>query len=171
MVPHRFVQFAFAAFAVAAPARLGAQASASADSARPAILAVVDSALSAITAGNFSGLADLMLPEAQIYSARTRDGMVGYRMRTAAGERTTSSATGYVERGFDAEIRVSGPVAVVWLPYDLYAGGRWSHCGVDVFTVVRVESSWRIANLTYSVEQPPACRPHPKGPPPGMRAP
>ena len=146
------------------------ETSRSVDPVRAAVLAVVDSALSAITAGNFAGLADLMLPEAQIYSARVREGQ-SYRMRTAAQDRTNPPSMKFVERGFDPEVRVAGPVAVVWLPYDIYAGGVWSHCGVDVFTLVQAKSSWRIANLTYSVEQPPACRPHPEGPPPGMKAP
>ncbi|MEO6444105.1 MAG: hypothetical protein ABIZ91_11920 [Gemmatimonadaceae bacterium] len=110
-----------------------------------------------------------MLPEAQIYSARQREGQILYRMRTANEERNTPPGAAIAERGFDAEIHVSGPVAVVWLPYDLYAGGRWSHCGVDVFTLIQVAGAWRIANLSYSVEQPPACREHPAGPPAGLR--
>jgi hypothetical protein len=138
---------------------------------RAAILAVVDSALSFITTGKYAALADLMLPEAQIYSAREREGAIQYRMRTAAQERHRLAGAAVVERGFDAEVRVSGPVAVVWLPYDLYAEGRWSHCGIDIFTMVRVGEAWRIGNLTYSVEQPPACRQHPAGPPPGNRSP
>jgi hypothetical protein len=138
---------------------------------RAAILAVVDSALNFITTGKYAALADLMLPEAQIYSAREREGVVQYRMRTAAEERQRPAGAAIVERGFDSEVRLSGPVAVVWLPYDLYAGGRWSHCGIDIFTMVRVGEAWRIGNLTYSVEQPPACRQHPAGPPPGIQSP
>jgi hypothetical protein len=57
------------------------------------------------------------------------------------------------------------------LPYDLWAEGKWSHCGVDQFTLVRVGTTWRIVNLTYSVEQPPVCRMHPDGPPPGYKPP
>lgn len=138
---------------------------------RAAILAVVDSALNFITTGQYAALADLMLPEAQIYSARDREGAIQYRMRTAAQERQRLAGAAVVERGFDSEVRLSGPVAVVWLPYDLYAGGRWSHCGIDIFTLVRVGEAWRIGNLTYSVEQPPACRQHPAGPPPGVQSP
>ncbi len=138
---------------------------------RAAILAVVDSALNFITTGKYAALADLMLPEAQIYSAREHEGAIQYRMRTAAQERQRPAGAAIVERGFDSEVRLSGPIAVVWLPYDLYAGGRWSHCGIDIFTLVRVGEAWRIGNLTYSVEQPPACRQHPAGPPPGMQSP
>jgi hypothetical protein len=54
---------------------------------------------------------------------------------------------------------------MVWLPYDLYLDGKWSHCGVDVFTLVRQEGAWRIATMAWSAEQPPVCEPHPDGPP------
>jgi hypothetical protein len=72
-----------------------------------------------------------------------------------------------VERGFDPEVMLSGHLAMVWLPYDLYVDGAWSHCGVDVFTLFRTAEGWRIAAVPYSIEQPPACRPHPDGPPGG----
>ena len=54
---------------------------------------------------------------------------------------------------------------MVWLPYDLYVDGEWSHCGVDTFTLVHTEAGWRIASMAWSVGQPPACQPHPDGPP------
>ncbi len=56
-------------------------------------------------------------------------------------------------------------VAQVWMPYDLYLGDKWSHCGVDTFTLMKSEGRWRVAALVYTIEQPPACRPHPAGPP------
>lgn len=134
-------------------------------------MAVVDSALDAINAGNLIALADLMLPEAQMYPAREREGKGTYNLRTAADLRARAEWPPIIERGFDAEVRASGTVAMVWLPYDLYAADKWSHCGVDVFTLVRAGTVWRIANLTYSIEQPPACRTHPSGPPAGLKAP
>ena len=61
--------------------------------------------------------------------------------------------------------RVNGPVATVWYPYDLYVDGQWSHCGVDVFTLIRTDGQWRIATMSWSAVQPPACEKHPDGPP------
>lgn len=138
---------------------------------RVAIMAVVDSALAFITSGNSIGLTDLMLPEAQVYSSRQRDGRWEYAMRTYDANRTRTGGAPVVERGFSPEVRISGPIAMVWLPYDIYVNKAWSHCGVDVFTMLRTGTAWRIVNLSYSVEQPPACLPHPSGPPSGMKAP
>jgi hypothetical protein len=62
---------------------------------------------------------------------------------------------------------VQGHLAMVWLPYDFYQNGQWSHCGVNAFILLRRPEGWRIASIAWTVEQPPACRPHPEGPPAG----
>jgi hypothetical protein len=136
---------------------------ASAESARA--LAVADSALAMITKGDFVALTDLMLPEAVLFPTGTRDGVTRYRVRTRAEERSNAPKVKITERGFRPEVRVNGPVAMVWYPYDLYLDGKWSHCGVDIFTLVRHEGAWRIATMAWSAEQPPVCEKHPDGPP------
>jgi hypothetical protein len=66
-------------------------------------------------------------------------------------------------------VRVNGPLAMVWYPYDLYRDGKWSHCGVDALTLIKHEGRWRIATFAFSTEQPPVCEKHPDGPPPGAK--
>lgn len=135
------------------------------------ILAVVDSAFATINAGTFEKLSDLMVSEGRVFRVRVADGIAQYTTRTTAEQRAIGPLPAIVERGFAPEVRIAGPIAMVWLPYDLYADGKWSHCGVDIFTLVRSGNAWRIANLTYSVEQPPQCRVHPSGPPAGLKVP
>jgi hypothetical protein len=136
-----------------------------------AALAVADSALAAISRGDKTGFTDLMLPEGVFFPTSTRDGVTLYRVRTRAEQRASTSKVVVTERGFQPEVRVNGPLAMVWYPYDLYRDGKWSHCGVDVFTLIRNEGHWRIAVMSWSAEQPPVCRPHPDGPPPGATRP
>ena len=132
--------------------------------ARSAVIAVADSALAAITRGDVVALTDLMVPEAVMFPTSTRNGVTTYRVRTRDAQRK-ASMTGLVERGFAPQAMVNGGVAMVWMPYDLYINGAWSHCGVDVFTLVKSIGTWRIASLTWSAEQPPVCDTHPAGPP------
>lgn len=155
--PHLGATSFLAAAIFAAPAR----AQDPADRAR--VLAVVDSALAAINRGDVVALTDLMIPEAVTARVRAEDGR--YRVRTRAEERAAAPAGTVVERGFRPQVHLSGPLAVVWLPYDLYLDGQWSHCGVDTFTLIRTGGAWRIAAMAWSVEQPPACERHPDGPP------
>ncbi|MBK8247806.1 MAG: nuclear transport factor 2 family protein [Gemmatimonadetes bacterium] len=133
--------------------------------ARTAVIALADSALSAITRGDVVALTDLMVPEAVMFPTSTRDGVTTYRARTRESQRG-APIQGVVERGFRPEAMVNGGVAMVWLPYDLYRNGAWSHCGVDVFTFVKTDGKWRIASMAWSAEQPPVCEKHPSGPPP-----
>lgn len=44
-------------------------------------------------------------------------------------------------------IRVDGPLAIVWTPYHFYYNGRFSHCGVNSFQLVRFEGVWKIQYL------------------------
>jgi hypothetical protein len=127
------------------------------------VLQVVEAALQAITDEDMVALTDLMLDGAVVWSV-TDDGVVP---RTRAEEREMRIAEDFVERGFDPEVRRTGNLATVWIPYDFHVNGAWSHCGVDTFTLVRVEGTWRIAGMAWTVEQPPACRAHPDGPPGG----
>ena len=142
-------------------------ASAQEGAAPTAVLAVADAALAAITRGDMTAFTDLMLPEAILFPTSTREGVTRYRVRTRAEERASAPRATVTERGFRPDVRVSGPLAMVWYPYDLYLDGKWSHCGVDVFTLIRHERRWRIAAMAWSAEQPPACEKHPDGPPTG----
>lgn len=69
------------------------------------------------------------------------------------------------ERMFDAEVRISGDLAMVWTPYDFYVGETLSHCGADVFVLVRKDEAWRVTGLSWTRQQPPECELHPDGPP------
>jgi hypothetical protein len=132
---------------------------------RATVLAIADSALAAITRGDQIALTDLMVPDAMMFPTQTRNGVSMAAARTRAAARA-EPMKGYVERGFAPQVMVSGGVAMVWMPYDFYLNGSFSHCGVDVFTLVQHKGVWRIASLAWSAEQPPACQKHPSGPPP-----
>lgn len=134
---------------------------------RVAVLAVTDSALAAITRSDFIAFTDFMLDSAVIFTAAERDGQVRVGFRRRAQDRAAVIAGTLTERGFRPVVHVSGPLAVVWLPYDFYRNGAWSHCGIDAFTLVKADGRWRIATLAYTVAQPPACEPHPDGAPAG----
>jgi len=131
-------------------------------------LAVVEASLEALSNEDMVAFTDFMIEEAVTLRVAERDGEVRYAFRTRAEWRANSPGVDVVERGFDPEVLVSGPLAVVWLPYDIYIDGEWSHCGVDVATLVRIDGDWKIATLSWTAEQPPACQRHPDGPPSGI---
>lgn len=44
-------------------------------------------------------------------------------------------------------IKIDGPLAIVWTPYKFYFDGKFSHCGVNSFQLVRLNGQWKIQYL------------------------
>jgi hypothetical protein len=44
-------------------------------------------------------------------------------------------------------IKIDGPLAVVWTPYKFFYAGKFSHCGVNSFQLVRINGRWKIQFL------------------------
>jgi hypothetical protein len=57
------------------------------------------------------------------------------------------------EVALDFEIRIDNKIAMAWVPYEFYVEDTFSHCGIDVFTLFRVEGNWKIATAAYSVQK------------------
>lgn len=51
------------------------------------------------------------------------------------------------ERIVFESIKIDGPLAAVWTPYQFYYAGKFSHCGVDAFHLVRINGAWKIQYL------------------------
>lgn len=51
------------------------------------------------------------------------------------------------EKLYDVEVRVDGTMAMAWTPYRFYLGERFSHCGVNQFTLVRTADGWKILQI------------------------
>lgn len=130
-----------------------------------AVIAVADSVLAALTGSDGATLARLTLDSAIVGGAGLRNGAERLTLRSMSLYINRADTTTFTERGFEATSRVQDRVAQVWMPYDLYIGTKWSHCGIDTFTLMKRDGRWRVAALIYTIEQPPACRRHPAGPP------
>lgn len=53
----------------------------------------------------------------------------------------------YDERIEFEVIRTDGDLAMAWTPYRFYAGKQFSHCGVNLFQLVRSASGWKIMSI------------------------
>lgn len=136
---------------------------------REAILAAVQGIFDALATGDGEILREIMHPDVLMHSVE----------RAADGARSSSTSTRdqliarlegseqvLTERMWDAEVRVSGDLAMVWTPYDFYVGDELSHCGADALLLTRNDDeSWKIIALSWTRLQPPTCELHPDGPP------
>ncbi len=58
------------------------------------------------------------------------------------------------ERNSIGSIQVSGPMAVVWCPYEFYMDGKFSHKGVNSITLIKSgKEGWKICGLIDTREK------------------
>jgi hypothetical protein len=171
--PGRLVVTLAGAAALAGP--LGAQESDMARSQRQiedraAVLETVRELFRALGSRDLARIEELHLPQALTVTSRSAGESEYPAVRTVPEvlESIGSVTVPMLERMWDAEVRVDGDIASVWTPYDFWVDGSFSHCGHDAVHLVRVNGSWRISAVTYTVAQPPECRTHPDGPPAGI---
>lgn len=55
------------------------------------------------------------------------------------------------ERG--VVVQIQGKIATVWAPYDLWVNNSYSHCGIDMFNLLKTTTGWKIASLAFTIEK------------------
>lgn len=151
---------------LALPTSASAQAASASDSA--AVISVVQRLFDAMATRDTVAARALLLPGARVVSIRSGAATTMPRVQsdTAFVRSLGSARDALIERMWNPQVRVHGSLAELWTPYDFHLGGRFSHCGVDSFTLVRGPNGWLIAGIAYTVE-PTGCAPSPLGPPKG----
>jgi hypothetical protein len=149
-----FRRLALATALALVPAAMDAQAApapaAPAADERPAVLAVVKALFDGMRAGDSAAVRAVFHPAAQLTTALVRAGTPVLEVDSLV---TFLRAVGtphditWDERTHDEEVRIDGTLAQVWAPYEFWAGPKFSHCGVDAFTLAKTTAGWRIIAL------------------------
>jgi hypothetical protein len=79
-------------------------------------------------------------------------------------DRLSSSKDNWLERMWSRKIQEHNAIATVWGEYDFHLNGKFTHCGIDTFTLVKTNGEWRIAALVFTRETS-GCPASPMGPP------
>lgn len=141
-----------------APAITDAQGTADRDQ----VLKTVQAFFDTMTAKDVEGARKILMPQGRFHAVRMRDGNVRsfsneeYLADLQAAKRTMR------ERIWNPEVRVRGAIATVWTPYDFWIDGKYSHCGIDAFDLVKTDEGWKLAGGSYTLEE--KCEPSPLGP-------
>lgn len=132
-----------------------------------AVLTAVERFFETMTDKDAIGARAVLDPEGDFVSVRWTDAGEAVVRRTSNRDYLQSlpgeTATN-LERVWDSDVRIHGPIAVVWTPYDFHIDGTFSHCGMDVFNLLRTDEGWVITGGMYTVERA-GCAPSPLGPP------
>ena len=96
----------------------------------------------------------LVFANAQIWTVRNQNDTLKNSMRSFADDMKKLIAMNTViqEHPLSFDIKIHNDIAIAWVPYTLSLSGKYSHCGVDVFTLIKTNEGWKIVNATYSVE-------------------
>lgn len=59
----------------------------------------------------------------------------------------------YKETMTNPKVLIHDRIAVLWADYKFYRDGKFSHCGVDAFSLIKTDDGWKIAGVIYTVEK------------------
>ena len=133
---------------------------------RDQVIAAVQGFFDAMATRDPALAARVLMTDGRLYSTREQDGKPVVRSQAfeafIAG--LSKGTSKQLERMWDPEVKIHGPIATLWTRYDFYTDGKFSHCGIDAFNLVKTPEGWKVAGGAYTVERT-NCPPSPLGPP------
>jgi hypothetical protein len=122
-----------------------------------AILTIVDRFMSAVSTNDSKAMAQLHVEGAVHIGVGTNaSGGTTVNRRMVTPNDGKPSVSVRRERYWDPIVHVRGSIATVWTPYEFWRDGKTTHCGIDVFNMLKQDGVWRIVNAMWTVE-PDAC--------------
>ena len=133
---------------------------------RAQVMAVVHKLFEGMAARDAAAIADTMMADARIIAAQDKIGAA--RTRDDFAERIRANESQIVERMWKPTVLVRGRIAMLWADYDVHVGGKFNHCGIDSFMLLKTDAGWKISQVEYTSETQ-NCKPSPLGPLSGKR--
>jgi hypothetical protein len=119
-----------------------------AQTAEDSVKAVINKMFTAMKDADGPGLKSCFADSAIMQTiARTKEGKTIIRNDGTAGfiDFVSKQTPGAADERISFEtIRIDGPLAMAWTPYNFYFNGQFSHCGVNSFQLVRISGEWKI---------------------------
>ena len=126
---------------------LGLSAQKTEDSVKAAVTLLFDGMRAADAAAIQNAFADSAILQT---IARTKEGKLFIRnesVKDFAGQIAKLPKDSADERIVFETIKIDGPLASVWTPYKFFYAGKFSHCGVDSYQLIRLNGTWKIQYL------------------------
>ncbi len=101
------------------------------------------------------------IPEALLLSVRP-DGSSLAMPYEKWVEMLGKSKDAWLERIWSPKVLEHESVAVVWAEFDFHRNGKFSHCGIDSFQLLKTSAGWKIAAVADTHETS-GCTPSPLG--------
>jgi hypothetical protein len=97
----------------------------------------------------------ILIPEGSYFSIREKgnDVLLKHSNFQEFVKSLPNSKENYKEIMRNPKVLIHDRIAVLWADYNFYRDGKFSHCGVDAFSLVKTENGWKIAGIIYTVEK------------------
>jgi len=119
-----------------------------------AVMSVVNDWIETLETGDLSRRAELTIDGATIQRVVEQDdGSFELSMRVRHIDTTAVQNSVQIERYWDEQVLISDRIAVFWAPYDFWIDGEFSHCGTDVFDLVKSENEWKLSSMMYTIQR------------------
>jgi len=123
------------------------------DAETAAVLAPIGRMFAALTAKDAAQLLAQTKPEGRATAVVAMpDGSRAIRGRSwtdfASGIRDVPGTL--EERLINPAVEIDGDIAMVWSPYVFLIDGKLTHCGTNLFDMVRDESGWKVLNISWT---------------------
>lgn len=96
----------------------------------------------------------ILLKDGQTWAISEKNGTVKYSMRQFSDRLRTlvNPAQIIQEKLLSSKVMIHKQIAMAWVPYTLDISGKFSHTGVDVFTLLKTSEGWRISTLAFTMD-------------------
>ncbi len=89
--------------------------------------------------------------EGQIWRMNNIEDPSNYDMRLFQDDvKTFDPQVEILEKPLSYDLKVHNGVATAWVPYKLWVNGKFSHCGVDTFILIKTNGGWKIVSTSYT---------------------
>jgi len=65
---------------------------------------------------------------------------------------SVAATPGILERIWDVKIEVNDSLATVWTEFDFYVQDNFSHCGTNLFSMIKTTEGWKIAGAVFTIQ-------------------
>lgn len=117
------------------------------------IISVIDKFIEAINTKNPDIVSDILDSELDKIKFYVKSDSSYHKKSSSALDFLKTSKNKFFEKYWNPIITTDGNIASVWAPYEFYLDDVFSHCGTNLFFLVKENEKWRILHYGYTVDK------------------
>lgn len=117
------------------------------------IISVIDKFTEAINTKNPEIVSDFLDTELDKIKFYVKKDSSYHKKSSSSLDFLKTSKNKFYERYWDPIITTDGNIASVWAPYEFYLDDIFSHCGTNLFFLVKEKEKWKILHYGYTIDK------------------